>query len=956
MLLFQPLLALLGIVAFAAGYAIPGAYERLYFYYAYRLDHFTGGGKIATGCSKGDPCGLNEFIKFINEDKKAVDITAEEFPAIEETAQKIFAAKSTGVIDTGRVFDGVNDYTKLLEKVGKHVEGKLYATIKITPALLEKKGKSNPGKTPEEIKDLLEAEFENVKSKILESMTGIFNARMENALQRFLPYKGFKVIPDKEGKAVDFKATVDKNPGSTTEKELEKLWNEHLEGSKALPEDALKSFQPFKDVKVVTKNNGGSIDVDATLKQVKGMDKKWLGRQWKNHIEGNHEGNIKALKDSITTVKAIVCPASSRRVKRQDLACGPLEDVLAAEEVSPPPNGNEVLEGKVPKVGEVPKVEGPATPKQLEAAKFAESVSEKEFGELAAKRGLTTLAKERWSWSLKDVRTKLKYQPLSPTSPRLSGKGFKAPSVGGGALLVVGGTLYVSGIVEAFTHDATALDRAAAVTAIVPFVGCGVQAASDIEKGKGDGLDTTLCFLGDGLLLTPAFPLGILVHVVRAIMHAFVPPDLPTKEEMQSSRDKTWNKFLDDHFYTYLYSHTDLYPKEGFADKLNSALAIEALAVVSEGAQTIGAVHASGKDALEAGASAEEKAQIENGTLAATEELRAAISKEIVRRQRQLLVTLPKALKDDTELSLKPTAEQYNKEFTEMLTSKQMISKYKKIYPQDPEVPQVQELSNEEEVRTTLNDIAAHLRQVTPTIPGLFDVAYIVGQSRGLVALDPQTLSPQDYVREKAPEQSDANVRLLSLHHTRQVGQLLQGRLREDQLSTLFPGQDAERSRDLQLLIAMKYGRIYDEWKFKRLAEIYGGVNGFFVDKQDPGIFHLVRHPDIPPVTADTLATPYLALVVGLSEEIVVAAGDIKQGSLNARLADSDLQKITSVVQVLQQALAKYGVEDLMARARKQNRDAEATTPPAPPAPANSKRMFPRSSSAYRAQLDARAQ
>ncbi|KAK2616499.1 hypothetical protein QQS21_000541 [Conoideocrella luteorostrata] len=477
----------------------------------------------------------------------------------------------------------------------------------------------------------------------------------------------------------------------------------------------------------------------------------------------------------------------------------------------------------------------------------AEQISEKKFLQLADEHGVAKIAEERWSMSLPDVRKELKYQRLSLGSIKsmLSKAGKE----------VLGDPLWILGVVDAFTSDVTKLDRFAALTAIIPVVGCGAQAAADEEKGNVDPMDTFLCVFGDVLLLTPAWPVGVAINIVRAVRGFFRPPKVPTKEDMQTSRDRAWNRFLDDRIYTYIYSHPYNSKKGSFSDKLNSSLAIEALAVLSQGAQTVGAAQAAVQDASGNG----------NSTMVATR-LQEAMSNEIVRRQRQVLINLPKALKKDTEGSLGPLAADYNKGFVGNLTTQDMVNRYKETFVGDPEVPGSAR-TNEDEVRAKLKDIATYLEKTPPKLPGLFDLAYIIGQSRGMVSLDPKTLSPADHVNATAPGQSELYVNALSLHHAVQVARLLRGSITEDKLSTEFPTKDG--ARDLQILIAMKFGRVYDEAKFKMADEMFKGSAAYFIDLQDPNAIRVLTHPDIPAVKANTEAVPYLALVTGLTDNLI---------------------------------------------------------------------------------------
>ncbi|KAM0667770.1 hypothetical protein ACQRIU_003635 [Beauveria bassiana] len=898
MFLFQPMLALLGFACLAAGYSIAGSVERMYFYYAYKLDTLTPGNQvIAPGCKD---CNLDQFIKHISKDKNIkVSISTEPFPEVVKTAQKIADEGLTGVIEIGQVVkDAKNNYASLLQKVGDRVVGKL----------------SSSPKSPE-----LAADFEKAKAGVYEAMKGVYNERMRAAVESFKPFAGevdaFKVIEKEKGR-------------------------------------------------------GKSVDLEATVKANPGKTKAQIKAAWNEHIAGGHQENLSNLQKSITLAQELVCPAGSSRrmMKRQGLLCGEtiIQDQLGGiKEAAPPPKGDEIA--GPPKGEEVKPGKGEKTPSELgKSAKLAEEISEKEFAELAAKRGLDTLAKEKWQMSLSDVRTKLKYEPLKPTSPKVGAGGFKAPSIGAGAVAVVGGALWVHGVVSAFTHNVTELDRAAAVTAIVPFVGCAVGTAAAAEKGDVDGLDSALCFLGDGLLLTPAFPVGIAIHVVRAIISFFKPPKLPELADFQRQRDQAWARYLQDDIYTYIYSHESYYEATGhprrskektFREKLESSLAMEKFAVISNGAQTIGHTEASAQDDLEAADSPEKKAEMERGVQNATEQLHEAMSKEIVRRQRKLLIDMPKELKEKQDMSLQPTADQYNAEFIKNITTEQMVGKYRTIYPGDPEVPDSQR-DDSGEIRAKLRGFGDKLRETPPALPRYFDLAYILGQSRSLLSIENNTLSVSEYIRDGAPEFSETQVQLHTIHHTLQVARLLNGKITEDELSTVSPTEDAQDARNVQTLVALKLGRVYDELKFKWASRQFHGATAWFPDQQIKGVNKFLTQPQVPPVPVETEdfenTYTYVSLVTGLSDAIVATLKD-NADALGRVQVVSVGQSIMDLAERLKDMVGESDAHWAAAIEELRKKEAAADGVVEVP-PAKLRRTLARSSSGYRSEIAASMQ
>ncbi|KAM3516492.1 hypothetical protein NHJ13051_009862 [Beauveria bassiana] len=826
MFLFQPMLALLGFAWLAAGYSIAGSVERMYFYYAYKLDTLTPGNQvIAPGCKD---CNLDQFIKHISKDKNIkVSISTEPFPEV--------------------VKDAKNNYASLLQKVGDRVVGKL----------------SSSPNSPE-----LAADFEKAKAGVYEAMKGVYNERMRAAVESFKPFPGeaeaFKVVEKEKGR-------------------------------------------------------GKSVDLEATVKANPIKTKAQIKAAWNKHIAGGHQENLSNFQKSITLAQELVCPAGSSRrmMKRQGLLCGEtiIQDQLGGiKEVTPPPKGDEMA--GPPKGEEVKPGKGEKTPSELgKSAKLAEEVSEKEFAELAAKRGLDTLAKEKWQMSLSDVRTKLKYEPLKPTSPKVGAGGFKAPSIGAGAVAVVGGALWVHGVVSAFTHNVTELDRAAAVTAIVPFVGCAVGTAAAAEKGDVDGLDSALCFLGDGLLLTPAFPVGIAIHVVRAIMSFFKPPKLPELADFQRQRDQTWARYLQDDISTYIYSHESYYEATGhprrskektFREKLESSLAMEKFAVISNGAQTIGHTEASAQDDLEAADSPESKAEMERVVQNATEQLHEAMSKEIVRRQRKLLIDMPKELKEKHDMSLQPTADQYNAEFIKNITTEQMVGKYRTIYPGDPEVPGSQR-DDSGEIRAKLRGFGDKLRETPPALPRSH-------------ACSTARLPKTSFLQSPRPRMP-------------------------------------KMPRNVQTLVALKLGRVYDELKFKWANRQFHGATAWFPDQQIKGVNKFLTQPQLHPVPVETEdfenTYTYVSLVTGLSDAIVATLKD-NADALGRVQVVSVGQSITDLAECLKDMVGESDAH--WAAAIEELRKKEAADGVVEVPPAKLKRTLARSSSGYRSEIAASMQ
>ncbi|OAA52937.1 hypothetical protein ISF_09215 [Cordyceps fumosorosea ARSEF 2679] len=496
-----------------------------------------------------------------------------------------------------------------------------------------------------------------------------------------------------------------------------------------------------------------------------------------------------------------------------------------------------------------PLEEGATPIESAESVKIAEEISQREFAELAARGGMSKSIKDAFSLSIQDARSKLLgYKPLTLESSRFelaAGKLANLPF----ERIAVGS--YINGVTEAFEKDVNIFDKAKAVTSIVPIIGCTANAVSEAFKDNFDMLDTVLCGLGDGLMLSPAAPIGLAIHAIRGIIKAFDPPPVPKQEDLLKTRDDQWNKFLADYVYAYIYSKVNdnsTSKEQPFRTKLGGTLAMHGLAVVSEGAKNIGVANAVAQKSLGASKDGGDKAGIEQTLSKATEGIRAGVWNETLRQQRNHLLALPDMLRDGAAASLKSMADNLNKEYVDRLKSPEMAEHYKKVTP----VPGVSgtESNNLAEVREKLQKIATYLQSKPPVLPPSFNLAYMLGQSKGLQGLDPAVLSPRDYLRElPGSNLSEDRINFFVVFHALEVAMLLRGELKrtEDELRNPWKS-DIKDARPLQLLIAIKFGHLYEE-------------------EQKQG----AAHPDIPPLVKqnDLGSVEWLAKITGLSEEEV---------------------------------------------------------------------------------------
>lgn len=113
---------------------------------------------------------------------------------------------------------------------------------------------------------------------------------------------------------------------------------------------------------------------------------------------------------------------------------------------------------------------------------------------------------------------------------------------------VVSGALYGLAVHDAFQNHASALDKAAAVTQIVPGVGCAIRAAADIERGQLNGFDTGECFGTDALLFTRfeavVLPYRIIKGSLKTIEDITYRQRLYTLEKLRERHRRGWRRIF----------------------------------------------------------------------------------------------------------------------------------------------------------------------------------------------------------------------------------------------------------------------------------------------------------------------------------------------------------------------------------------------------------------------------
>jgi hypothetical protein len=138
------------LVLIVSGYQIPGGYEHIMFYLAYRLEYLTNDGKatsFATTCvkekgTKANPCSFDQFLDYIadkTDRNTPKDFTAtgkdfKDIPKVDASfAQKLLDKGLTGAVVPGRVLQGVgNSYDELFRKTGSYL-----ASVSTHPKVLD---------------------------------------------------------------------------------------------------------------------------------------------------------------------------------------------------------------------------------------------------------------------------------------------------------------------------------------------------------------------------------------------------------------------------------------------------------------------------------------------------------------------------------------------------------------------------------------------------------------------------------------------------------------------------------------------------------------------------------------------------------------------------------------------------------------------------------------------------
>lgn len=259
-LLSHLLLLCIWLTSRVAAYDVPGAYERVFFYYAYLMEIELYGEpkKISPACGRvmgtgGKPCSYDQWVEFVRvlDPKEKVDkinyprITGDAyakgvFPNVHKSAQLTHEQEMTGALEPARVVQGfkadpasdVNSYAQVLQKTAKRVENMFYDAK--LPAALRDGG--------------------------LEAMTSVIYKRMDASVE------AFKEKEKKDGRTVTLR-----------ERPLD---------SKHEGRGTVKDF----DHAAYLRDNPGTTMSD-------------LRTRWARSMDASHRNNIKALKERLEQMK-----------------------------------------------------------------------------------------------------------------------------------------------------------------------------------------------------------------------------------------------------------------------------------------------------------------------------------------------------------------------------------------------------------------------------------------------------------------------------------------------------------------------------------------------------------------------------------------------------------------------------------------------------------------------------
>ncbi|OAA33955.1 Heat-labile enterotoxin, A chain [Beauveria brongniartii RCEF 3172] len=284
----------------------------------------------------------------------------------------------------------------------------------------------------------------------------------------------------------------------------------------------------------------------------------------------------------------------------------------------------------------------------------AEKFAEEQFAALSVRYRLANVKTRQWSVSPLELRKRLQgYKRLRATTKFKPGKPVTLAGGGLGAVAeVVGFGIWVDDVVRTFHAEVSDWDKAAALFAILPLVGCQVQAAAAEERGQLDSLDHGLCVFADGLMMTGIGLIpGLAMQAFRSIRNTLLGKQLPSANDLLRLRDQKWQDHLGS-------MNKSLF-SEDFASLVEADFMIEMSTALFEATTALGRLQAGEQVALKAGRNTEQVQAIQAGML----EIRRQFLKGVNQRKAELRTNLPRRMKKDLEAQ----ANNFNEKFIEAL-------------------------------------------------------------------------------------------------------------------------------------------------------------------------------------------------------------------------------------------------------------------------------------------------
>lgn len=214
---------------------------------------------------------------------------------------------------------------------------------------------------------------------------------------------------------------------------------------------------------------------------------------------------------------------------------------------------------------------------QDDLIKKSDKIAKKEFGALSKKFGVEAIDGPFGKLGLADL-----YQKFTTLS--LPSK-LKTGTIA--AASVIGLPLYAKQVYDVFFEDSTALNRTAVVASIIPFASCALKAAAEVEAGRpAPEVSMGICLFADSLMLTPAWPVGIALHLLLPWIDTILSDWTSSLsfEAHQRKRNDLWEQHV---------AFREQYIKsDNFTRVVETAFDIEAAALIYAASVATGALRA----------------------------------------------------------------------------------------------------------------------------------------------------------------------------------------------------------------------------------------------------------------------------------------------------------------------------------------------------------------------------